>query len=661
MPLQATSGAASYDAFGGGVAAVPNYIEDVFSTWLYQGTGSAQTITNGIDLSTKGGMVWEKTRTTPGFSPDNMLFDTLRGPLYPLYSNTNTAPGQYGSTLTAFNTNGFTVGGNLSQSGVSHASWTFRKQPKFFDIQTWTGTGANRTISHSLGSVPACIIVKRTDAVANWPVYHRGLSNVEYVLLNDTSIAGNNASLWNSTTPTSTVFSLGTDTTVNASGGTYVAYIFAHDAGGFGLLGTDNVISCGSYTGNGSATGPTISLGYEPQLVFIKKATGSGGGGWHIFDVMRGWSIASNTADLNPNTSSAESSTFVYAAPNATGFQILNTWTDLNQSGSSYVYIAIRRGPMKVPTSGTSVFGLNARSGTGADATVTGGQTDDAVLVKNRGSAVGSLFASRLTSTGYLVTSTTAAEVAAGTTILQANPWDVMDGVKVGTTDTITNATSNTYINYLFKRAPSFMDVVCYTGTAAARTINHNLGVVPELMILKSRSNSGTNYRWPVYASPRGSSEATYLDSTDEFNSAFGGPFWNSTSPTASVFSLGTNQQVNGSGVTYVAYLFATCAGVSKVGSYTGNGTTQTIDCGLTAGARFVLLKRTDAAGAWYVYDTARGMTTLTDPYWLTNSSAAEAATLGSVTTVATGFAVNSAILSAINTNAATYIFLAVA
>ena len=136
---------------------------------------------------------------------------------------------------------------------------------------------------------------------------------------------------------------------------------------------------------------------------------------------------------------------------------------------------------------------------------------------------------------------------------------------------------------------------------------------------------------------------------------------WNNTSPTSSNFTVGTSNDVNGSGRTYVAYLFATCAGVSKVGSYTGNGTTQTINCGFAGGARFVLIKRTDSTGDWYVYDTARGMTTLTDPYLLLNSNAAESATLGSVTTVTTGFAVNASILSAINTNSASYIFLAIA
>ena len=137
---------------------------------------------------------------------------------------------------------------------------------------------------------------------------------------------------------------------------------------------------------------------------------------------------------------------------------------------------------------------------------------------------------------------------------------------------------------------------------------------------------------------------------------------WGTSNPTTTDF--GINDSATGffySTATAVAYLFATCAGVSKVGSYTGNGGTQAIACGFTGGARFVLIKRTDSTGNWYVYDTARGMTLLTDHYLLLNSTAAETATLGSVTTTTGGFTVDATILAAINTNAASYIFLAIA
>ena len=633
-----------------------SYIEDVFSTYLYTGNGSTQTITNGIDLSTKGGLVWTKWRSGVTYvTRSHQLFDSARGLPNALKTDTTGAQVNTTGSLTTFNTDGFSFGGGnsglVNWSGENYASWTFRKQPKFFDVVTYTGTGANTTIAHSLGSVPACIMVKRTDTTGDWQVYHSSLANTQYMVLNTTAAVATGATRWNSTTPTSTVFSLGTDATVNASAGTYVAYVFANNAGGFGLTGTDNVISCGSFTSI-SNVDTAVSLGYEPQFLLMKASSTTGN--WTIIDSLRGIPTGTmggaDDSTVSANLANAENLQGV-ANLTSTGFQV-----NYGGANQTYIYIAIRRGPMKVPTDATKVFGLSARSGTGANATVTGGQTDDAVLIKNRGSAVASLFSSRLTSTGYLVTSATDAEVAAGTTILQANPWDVMDGVKVGTTSTITNASGSTFVNYLFKRAPSFMDVVCYTGTGANTTITHNLGVVPEMMIVKQRD--GIN-NWDVYVSALGNTKVLNLEGTaGSYTSA---TTWNSTTPTSSVFSLGTSGEVNASGGNFVAYLFATCAGVSKVGTYTGNGTTQTIDCGLTAGARFVLIKKTSATGDWYIYDTARGMTTLTDPYWLANSSAAEAATLGSVTTVATGFAVNSAILAAINTNAATYIFLAIA
>jgi hypothetical protein len=644
-----------------GVAAVAaNYIEDVFSTYLYTGNGTSQTITNGIDLSGKGGLTWIKERTNARV---HILTDTVRGAGNALVSNSTDGNWEQGSSGCSFGSTGFSVGdgATVNSNTFNYVSWTWRKQPKYFDIQTWTGSGVNRTIAHNLGSVPGCILVKRTvtDGFA-WQVYHRSLANTEYLVLNTTAAKATGATRWNSTTPTSTEFSLGTDATVNNSGSTYVAYLFAHDAGGFGLTGTDNVISCGSYTGNGSTTGPVINLGYEPQWLMIKNA--SGANEWVILDNMRG--IVTDGVDprLFPNNSDAENTGDFQCKVSATGFQPESISAIVNTSGSTYIYIAIRRGPMKVPTSGTSVLGLNARGGSGANATVTGGAgVSDAVLVKNRGSAVASLFSSRLTGTGYLVTSSNAAEVAAGTTILQANPWDVMDGVKVGTTSTITNASANTYINYLFKRAPSVFDEVCYTGTGSATTQTHNLGAAPELIIVKGRSALSVNSNWCVYCSHViGAANTGYLNlnSTDSYTDNT--TFWG-TAPTSSVFSLSSNNTVNENTDTFVAYLFATCAGVSKVNSYTGNGSTQTIDCGFTGGARFVLIKRTDASSDWYVYDTARGMTVLTDPYLRLNTTAVEAATLGSVTTVSTGFALNSSILADINVSSGTYIFLAIA
>jgi hypothetical protein len=292
------------------------------------------------------------------------------------------------------------------------------------------------------------------------------------------------------------------------------------------------------------------------------------------------------------------------------------------------------------------------------NATVTGGQTDDAVLIKNRGSAVASLFSSRLTGTGYLVTSSADPEVAAGTTILQANPWDVMDGVKVGTTSTITNASGNTFINYLFRRAPGFFDVVCYTGNGVARTVSHNLGVVPELMIVKVRSPPPFTYDWAIYANALGATKYLVFNSTSAAGTNSG--MWNNTDPTESVFTVGIGNSTNNNTSPIVAYLFASCPGVSKVGSYTGTGATQVINCGFAAGARFVLIKRTDNTGDWYVWDSARGIVAGNDSYLLLNSTAAEVTNTDWVDTAASGFELSNAGGNNVNINGASYIFLSV-
>ena len=224
MPLVQTRGAASAKGFGefAQAATAVTYIEDVFSTYLYTGTGASQTITNGIDLSGKGGLTWIKGRSG---ATDHALYDTARGATFDLVSNSTAAQTTQATGLTAFGSTGFSIGAlaKLNTSAATYASWTFRKQPKFFDVVTWTGTGANRTIAHALGSVPGTIIVKRTDTTADWAVYHRSLANTQYLVLNTTAATATGATYWNSTTPTSSVFSVGTNASVNASGGTYVA------------------------------------------------------------------------------------------------------------------------------------------------------------------------------------------------------------------------------------------------------------------------------------------------------------------------------------------------------------------------------------------------------------------------------------------------------
>jgi hypothetical protein len=634
----------------------------VFSTFLYTGNGSTQTITNNIDLSTEGGLVWTKLRTD---AFNHVLIDTARGGTGTCVLNSNTtgaaSAGNQTNLITPFNSNGYTIATdwaelNSGTAGRNYASWTFRKQPKFFDVVTYTGTGSNTTIAHSLGSVPGSIIVKRTDTTAAWAVYHRSLANTEYLVLNSTAAKATGATWWNSTTPTSAVFSVGTDASVNASGATYVAYLFAHDAGGFGLSGTDNVISCGSFTTDGSGN-VTVSLGYEPQWIVIKKSTDAGD--WDILDTMRGWVVGGVDSNLKPNTAAAESAGFDRLNPTATGFVSAAGALSASQT---YIYIAIRRGPMKVPTLGTSVFSPVARTGTGATATVTSGFPVSSAWISARPNTVSQGFQvyDRLRGANVRLSPPyTQQEYSTPTNELTGFDSNTSVTLGASTPDRLTNYSGETYINYFFQRAPGFFDQVCYTGTGVARDITHNLGAVPELMFVKWRAGAPANWQWGCYDAPSGPTKYMRLNSSD--GNTTSSVLWNDTAPTASVFTVGTGVNTNENNTTYVAYLFATCPGVSKVGSYTGNGTTQTINCGFTGGARFVLVKATSTTGNWIVADSARGIVAGTDPALYLNSTAAEVTGLDWIDADNSGFVINETATIAANTNGVSYIFLAVA
>ena len=633
----------------------PIFIEDLFSTFLYTGNGGTQTITNNIDLSGQGGLVWTKCRS---FARNNGLTDTATGASKYLSSDQTSAQGSYGGVINAFSSSGYTTGSDTwyNEADQTYVSWTFREQPKFFDIVTYTGNGTNRTIAHSLGSVPGSIIVKRTDTTADWAVYHRSLANTQYLVLNTTAAVATGATWWNSTTPTSSVFSVGTDASVNASGGTYVAYIFAHDAGGFGLTGTDNVISCGSVTYD-STNGNTINLGYEAQFVIVKSATAVTQ--WYMQDIMRGMASGPDSgARLFPNLANAEDAAFI-VGPTATGFNIKPSFFS---NGNNVIYIAIRRGPMKTPTVGTSVFNLqNSTEPVSTPIFSAGTAPPDVVLNFPRYDGVaGPFWLDRLRGNARSLTSATTAAETSPTAVIP--PWffNTEQRATIAAGAYYNNSGGSPLVQYSFIRAPSFFDEVCYTGNGSAggQTITHNLTVTPELIIVKRRDSVE---QWRVYAASQGVSAYAALNSTAAFATDANNPW---KTPTSTTFGVGDGTywtSLNASAGTYVAYLFATLAGVSKVGSYTGTGALQTVNCGFTSGSRFVLIKRTDSTGDWYTYDSARGITSGNDPYLLLNSSAAEVTGTNYVDTDTTGFKVTAAAPAGLNANGGTYIFLAIA
>ena len=628
------------------------YVDDVFSTYLYTGNGSTQTITNGIDLAGKGGLVWTKRRDTgitpPNNANDHLFFDTLRGQNV-ISSNTTSAQYDQGAGFTPLST-GFSLSTSASSApnatGASLVSWTFRKAAKFFDVVTYTGNGvAGRQIAHSLGVAPGMIIVKKTNSTGQWCVYHRGLTSAAYtIFLNLTDSQTSDNAVWNSTAPTSSVFTVGDSTGVNNSGDTYVAYLFAHDTA------ADGIIQCGSFPAN---NGQVINLGWEPQWLLYKDITSVNN--WRIADTMRGLTNLPGTnaytiKQLMPNLSNAESDN---SGPvlTSTGF----TWNQ-SQPGNTHIYMAIRR-PNKPPTTGTQVYNAIARTGTSAAATITGvGFAPDLVLVDRRTTSSGTVVADRLRGTpANLFTYSTNAESMVASRVNGIN----QDGITLGT-ETEVNGSSDTYTNWFFKRAPGFFDEVCYTGTGVARTVAHNLGVAPELIIVKKRNVNESWWTWCNNA-PNSSNGnyAAALNATWLYDNQ-GTSIWGATvTRTSTGYSIGSVSEVNGATDTYVAYLFATLAGISKVGSYTGNGSTQNIECGFAAGARFVLIKATSTTGDWLVADTARGIVTGNDPRLSLNSTAAEVTGEDWLDPYAPGFTVNQTTASA-NASGVSYIFLAI-
>jgi len=618
-----------------GTAGAPKvYVEDVFSTYLYTGTGSSQTITNNIDISGKGGLVWIKGRSG---ATGHRLTDTVRTATKSLESNSTAAEATESTGLTAFSGTGFTIGADAdyNTNTATYVSWTFRKAEKFFDVVTYTGNGAsNRAISHNLGSTPGCIMIKCTSSAASWSVWHSDIGTNQFLTLNTSAEAQTDNTQFGGS-PTSTTFTVaggGAQIRTNQNGETYVAYLFAHDAGGFGDAGSDNVITCGSYTADGSGNA-TVSLGYEPQWLLTKLSSTTGD--WRIIDNMRQMSLTNNFF-LYPNTSGAEvDNTFATWRPTATGFT--HNQANANQT---FIYIAIRRGPMKTPTTGTSVF---YPSYTADSNTLSSGFPVDAFITKNAVlNSYNSQMGARLIGVNTLTTSKTDTEAN-----LNGNQtwWQSNTTYSLG-------IFGETGSQFAFRRAPGFFDVVCYTGTGSARTVTHNLGVVPELMIVKRR---GTANAWAVYAN---NDNTDYLVLNTTAATVDDNTYWNDTSPTSSVFSVGTNNATNASGSTYVAYLFASLSGVSKVGSYTGNGSSVTVTTNFQP--RFILVKRTDSTGNWIVGDSARGLVSADEPALFLNTTAADTTGQDWVDVSSTGFTVNETALNA-NVNTGTYIYLAIA
>ena len=591
------------DHSGSGGGGAGGYVDDVFSTYLYEGsydaangTGQTQDIVNGIDLAGEGGMVWIKNRE--GANP-HTLTDTERGAGKSLRSDSTNAELDEPQALTSFTGDGFSVGTDSAVNqgpwngapGKKIASWTFRKAKNFFDVVTYTGDGvAGREIPHNLGVEPGMVIVKGTDNAGSWPVYHQGLGGSNYfTYLNDTAGRYNNSTVWTAD-PSDTGFYVGTQAEVNASGAQYVAYVFAHDDS------DESMIKCGSYTGNGSDTGPVIDLGFEPQWVMIKAADYAGQP-WAMFDAQRSVATGGDDYVLRANAGNEENP-FDYLSFLSNGFQLATFGSWVNASDKTYIYMAIRR-PNK-PAEEFDPEELFAMDGAGLNASA-GGQVFespfpvDAYLATQPALNTSNYVFDRLRGGGaYLQADKPEKELKNA----YQDKFDRMDGI--GTT---TAANYTDWQAWMWRRASGFFDVVAYVGTGGSvNTIPHNLSVAPEMMWVKRRDWSES---WYIYSKPLGAEK--FMHFTDQAAQTQSWAF-NNTEPTDTVFTVGSN--LAGANQTFVAYLFASVPGISAIGTYTGDGSGYQViyPDGLSgASIRFVLVKRVDGTGNWMMFDRERG------------------------------------------------------
>ena len=316
-----------------------------FQVKLYTGNGSTQTITlDNTDADLDPDLIWVKKRSG---THDSVVVDTVRGVTKVIETSTSDAEATWANGITAISTDSFALGdsGANNDNTETFVAWCWKESADSgMDIVSYTGNGSARTISHSLSAVPKMIIVKdRDDADYSWHVYHEAVGNGKTLYLDLTNAPDTNSIYWNNTSPTSSVFSVGTSVTTNKSSDDFIAYLFAPKQG---------YSAMGSYTGNGNADGPYIHLGFRPAWIMTKIS--SGADDWQVCDNKRDPDNAV-FSQLMPNSSDAQNDGDAKVDFLSNGFKIRKSGGSWNGSGSEFIYMAFAESPFVnsngVPTS----------------------------------------------------------------------------------------------------------------------------------------------------------------------------------------------------------------------------------------------------------------------------------------------------------------------
>ena len=665
---------------------IPPIPSENFNTVLYDGNGATNNIT-GVGFQPD--WVWIKERGPA--SEQSNIYDSSRGVQKFIVSN-STAAEVTGSAnrLNAFGSDGFTVGSDneINDTGSTYVAWCWKANggttasngegsvtstvqantKAGFSLITWAGTGGVNTVGHGLSSAPELILIKGLSSTGDWQVYSSVTGNGNKLALN-TDAAQSSTTRWDSTSPTSSVF------TLNDSGlGTnLVAYAF-HSVTGYSKIG--------SYTGTGSTTDrPIINTGFEPAFVMIKNSTTADD--WMIHDNKRN---PSNPRDkyIRANTSDPEGEFAEFGLDFLTnGFQVgpttNNNW---NGSGQTYLYIAFGKNASTSSPTLNNSFNTMLYEGTNADLSIGGiGFQPSLVWIKVRDAAREHIWSdSNRGINRELSSSDNAEEELRGVGAFNTQVYTYTDtligtnnGFYVDNSTPNYNADGENYVSWVWKatsiptintdgsvqslvsanQAAGFSIVTYKADGASGATIGHGLSQALDMIIIKRR-DGGSGFNWIVGHSSLDftANETLTLDSSTTIATW---NYFNATAPSSSVFYLGTGantSSVNGSGGNYVAWCYHAVSGFSKFGSYTGNSSTQAIT-GLGFSPGWVMIKETDGVDSWEVYDTARGATNVLYP----NGTNAAGTNSGLTSFDSDGFTLGSA--TSANESGKTYIYAA--
>jgi len=646
---------------------------------------------------TEGGLLWIKNLSA---AQKHRLYDTERGQRKVITSQAMDEEGaavdggiehftNKGASHVRAGDSYFAVVSQENEPNNSYVGWGFRKAKRFFDVIKYTGNNVNgRTIEHNLKCEPGVIMIKCLTATYGWQVYHRSLST--------TGSNGQNATSWlrldtadfasTANTPgfnniNRDTFDIGSYVAVNGTGQSYVAYVFAHDDD----PADRGIIKCGSYTGNSGVN--RVELGWEPQYLMIKRSD-AGSENWWIYDSQRDGLRAYNNGSMNEANGSVGS--IIYAnEPNstdqtfdiladATGFNLPAVGGGNNANSDTFVYIAIRRGPMGTPTDPTTVFNVSKGKAVNIP-TFPAKFPADVTWAKHVDTNMS--WRMNIRKQGIINTQNSSRfdwDTSANPSGEADYKGEQMKGAWA------TSAVGNDYIGYVMRRAPKFLDVVGYAGNASGenpnieRAIKHGLGVKPELLILRGTGwsdpygnaffnavkNCGNlpdtasgpypGVAYPSYknlGTPGSGGASTWGNSPSHFGTS---------TDTATEFYVGTHNYTNRSLRSYVALLWATCPGVSKVGYYVGTGSDLDVPCGFTGDARLVMINKWNEM-TWYVYDSVSGITSSNEDYLRWDTTDPKVSGTDYIDPYTSGFKVTSSANTTINVSGHYYTFLAIA